>query len=55
MIMFSMYIYYVFQCKGISKLLLRLSTLTYYKKKNVFCLYHVLYMSVLKAMYYVHV
>ena len=47
--------------QGISKLLLRLSNLTYC---NLFCLcflfcpYHVcymLYMSVLKTMYYVHV
>ena len=58
-----MYIYiyfFLFQCKGISKLLLRLSKLTYYNCFFffLFCLYHVcymLYMSVLKTMYYVHV
>ena len=41
-----MYIYYFFQCKGFSKLLLRLSTLTYYKKKCFLPLSRVVYVSV---------
>ena len=45
--------------KGFFKLLLRLSKLTYYNLFSfMFCLDHVgymLYMSVLKTMYYVHV
>ena len=59
LIVFSMYVYINNHFKGFFKLLLRLSTLTYYNLFSfIFCLYHycyMMYMSVLKTMYYVHV